>query len=575
MRLDDVRRLTGASLNLDRPGAVGELIELPEGRAGPVLALWRRAARGLLDRLGWEREITAVRPYPGGGSVAVSAPVDGLYTAAYLVESAWAIASARLAGRAVDTGALVEDLTARAAREAEPRLVRLAEAARARRVTFLLGEGKVSLGLGVNGEQWPDEAPPDPADVDWDALGGIPVAMVTGTNGKSTTVRLAAAIAAAAGRTAGQCSSDWVKVGAAIVDTGDYSGPSGARQAARHPETELAVLETARGGLMRRGLAIPEADICLITNVAADHLGDYGIVDVPTLAAAKFFVATALKPGGRLILNADDAEVARRGAAHDGDIAWFSLTPEESGIDAWIAAGGTAAVLRDGALLLARGGGTEEVIAAEDFPLSMKGAARFNIANALGAILIADGLGLPVAAMRAGLAGFSGSPEENPGRGNFMDLGGVTAVVDFAHNPHGVAAFLGALANVPAKRRAVLVGQAGDRSDDDTRELARATWSGRPDLVVIKDLLKKLRGRAPGELPAVLEAEFRRLGADEGMLRHASSEVEATRRALEWAEPGDLLVLLIHEDRAGVTALLDRLGAEGWQPGRPLPEGPV
>ena len=171
------------------------------------------------------------------------------------------------------------------------------------------------------------------------------MALVTGTNGKSTTVRLTAAIVAAAGRVAGQCTSDWVRVGTEIVDTGDYSGPGGARQAARHPRTEVAILETARGGLMRRGLALPRADVCLITNVAADHLGEYGIIDVPTLADAKFLVAGALGPGGRLVLNADDPELVRRGARHDGDIAWFSLAPGAHGLDPWIAAGGPAAVL--------------------------------------------------------------------------------------------------------------------------------------------------------------------------------------------------------------------------------------
>ena len=239
-----------------------------------------------------------------------------------------------------------------------PGIVALAKAAQDRGATFLVGEDMVSIGLGVRGRRWPDDAPPDPGAVDWESLGDIPVALVTGTNGKSTTVRLTASIVAAAGRVAGQCTSDWVRVGAEIVDTGDYSGPSGARQAARHPRTEVAILETARGGLMRRGLALPHADVCLITNVAADPLGEYGIIDLPTLADAKFLVAGALRPGGRLVLNAYDPELVRRGARHDGDIAWFSLAPGAHGLDPWIAAGGPAAVLRDGWLVLARDGAT-------------------------------------------------------------------------------------------------------------------------------------------------------------------------------------------------------------------------
>jgi UDP-N-acetylmuramyl tripeptide synthase len=529
-----------------------------------------RCARRLLDAVGWGAEHLAVRPYPDGASLAVTAPIDGLYAATGLIEHAWEMTQAMLDGSAADQATIVAELRRSIDGDASPKLVALAKAAQTRRATFLVGEDQVSIGLGIRGRCWPGKAIPDPAAVDWESLGDIPVAMVTGTNGKSTTVRLTAAIAAAAGRTAGQSSSDWVRVGDQIVDTGDYSGPSGARQAARDPRTQIAIIEAARGGLMRRGLALPYADVCLITNVAADHLGDYGIVDVPTLAEAKFLVASALRPGGRLVLNADDPELAMRGAQHEGDLAWFSLDPDSHDFDTSIAAGRPAAFLRDGWLNLAHNGETIPVLGVSDFPLGMNGAARFNIANALGAICVADALGLPVGAMRDGLAGFTGSPDENPGRGNFIDLGGVTAVVDFAHNPHGVTAFLGALATLPANRRAVLVGQAGDRSDADTAEMARVVWETGPDLVVIKELPHKLRGRKLGELPAVIEAELRRLGAADQAIAHTGDEIEATRLALQWAQPGDMLVLLIHEDRAPVMELLERLRVRGWQPGQPL-----
>ncbi len=200
MRLTDIRRLTGASLTLDRPGAAGEAVGLPDAVSGPVLTLWRRFARTLLDAVGWNAENIAVRPYPGGASLAITAPVDGLYAATDLIERAWDMTQAALDGGTVDQSTIVADLTRSIGSEANPKIVALAKAARDRGLTFLVGEDQVSIGLGARGRLWPDSAIPTPEAVDWDALGDIPVAMVTGTNGKSTTVRLAAAIVAAAGR---------------------------------------------------------------------------------------------------------------------------------------------------------------------------------------------------------------------------------------------------------------------------------------------------------------------------------------------------------------------------------------
>ena len=239
----------------------------------------------------------------------------------------------------------------------------LAAQAAARGVTYLGHDGTVSVGLG-QGCQVLESAD---APVDWAAVSDIPVAMVTGTNGKSTTVRLAAAIGAAAGKCVGLSSSDWVRVGGEILDEGDYSGPAGARLAVRDSRVEMAVIETARGGLMRRGLPVPQADVCVLTNIAADHLGTYGITDVASLADAKFQLADAVKPGGRLVLNADDAELVARSAAFEGQITWFGLDWSDAARDAWIACGGRAAFVQDGQMVLARDRTVVPVLAVADF----------------------------------------------------------------------------------------------------------------------------------------------------------------------------------------------------------------
>jgi UDP-N-acetylmuramyl tripeptide synthase len=571
MKLTDVRRLTGASRIMERPGAAAEA-ELPAGREGLVVALWRQHMGQLLEALGWTAESVRVRPYPGGASLAVSAPLDALYAATELIERAWEATVADLSGEpAPDPKAAVETLRKEIAEESNPSLVRLAEAAARNGVSFLHGEERVSLGLGSGCRSWPEDALPNPEEVAWDRVHDVPLALVTGTNGKSTTVRLTAAIGAAAGRTVGLCSSDWVRVGQEVIDEGDYSGPGGARRAVRDPRVELAVLEVARGGLLRRGLSFTRAQACLITNVAIDHLGQYGVTDLAAVTETKFLLAKAVQPGGRLILNADDPELVRESVRFEGEITWFSLAPDPGWLAAWLARGGEAAVLEDNHLVLARKGEKTPVLSVQDFPLGMKGAARYNLANALGAIALAAALELPVGAMAEGLAGFEGSPEENPGRGNFLELGGVTVLVDFAHNPHGLAALMEAVKHLPAERRLFLLGQAGDRRDEDIRDLVGVVWQTKPERVVVKEMEAVLRGRAAGEVPALIAQELERLGAPADTVGRAESELEAVRDALAWAQPGDLLILLLHSERKTALALLQALSEQDWRPGQPLP----
>ena len=243
--------------------------------------------RAVLDGVGWQDQRVVVRGYPGGASTAISAPLDALYAATDLIEVAWQFTEATLNDTALaDMDRALASLSGKIAAERSAPLVALAAAAARHDVTFLAHDGGVSVGLGTGCLTWPDGKTPDTADIDWSSVHDVPVALVTGTNGKSTTVRLIAAIGAEAKKVVGLSSSDWVRVGDEIIDVGDYSGPAGARMAVRDTRVELAVIEAARGGLMRRGLPVPRADACLITNVAADHLGDYGITDVPTLADA-------------------------------------------------------------------------------------------------------------------------------------------------------------------------------------------------------------------------------------------------------------------------------------------------
>ncbi|GLQ21359.1 Mur ligase family protein [Algimonas porphyrae] len=566
MELTDSRRLTGPSLVLDRPGAAAEISVTD--RRDEALQLWRSHVRTLLNAVGWPDETMTTRAYAGGATVAITAPIDALYAATEVVEAAWDRTVADLSDLpAPDHNATVERLRGEIADEINPALLTLANAARSHAVTCLSDDEHVTLGLGRSSRSWPCDALPAPDKVDWGQVGDIPVALVTGTNGKSTTVRIAAAIGAAAGRTVGFSTSDWVRVGDTEIATGDYSGPEGARQALRDQRVDMAVLETARGGLLRRGLPVSQAAACLITNVASDHLGEYGIHDVDALADTKFTVSKAVRTSGTLVLNADDPRLKSRGEVFPGQVAWYglSLTPDDVPDTA------DAALVANDQLCLLSQGRITPLLPVADFTPALGGAAAHNVSNALAASLLMHSLGVAPDAIMRGLLDFENTPDSNPGRGNLIQVGGVTAMLDFAHNPHSLKALTQTLNSVPADRRLYLLGQGGDRSDEDIRRMTQVIREAEPDTIIIKEIPSKLRGREAGEVPALIRTFLDGMDYPRDDILTADSELEAAIMALEWARPGDLLVLLVYAERDETLALIQRLQTENWQAGQPVP----
>lgn len=568
--LKNLRRLTGQNFLMSDVGAAAEAT-IADSEKVFVMTLWRDAARELLDAVGWNDSKIAMRAFAGGATLQISAPTDALKSATNLIEASWAQTCAKMAGETVEKSDVAEKLRTQIAAELSPQEVALEKRANTEGVTYLGHDNKISLGLGCGAIVYGTKDLPEPDDVDWAKLHDVPTAMVTGTNGKSTTVRLAAAIGAAAEKCVGLSSSDWVRVGGEILSEGDYSGPAGARLAVRDPRVDLAIIETARGGLMRRGLPVPSADVCVLTNIAADHLGTYGIMDVTALTDAKFQLSDAVRPGGRLVLNADDPELVSRSPQFSGAITWFGFDFDHDALDVWIADGNRAVFVEDGQMKLARDGVIHTVMDVDDFVPALGGAAKFNVYNALAAIGLADALDLPISAMSNGLGGFTDSPDENPGRGNYIEVGGLALLIDYAHNPHGVRALGSAIMSIPAERRLVIAGQAGDRSDQDTCDMIQAIWAMEPDMVVVAELPHMLRGRQPGELTEVMSGELRRLGAKDDGIIETGTEYSAVLKSLEWARPGDFLALLVHEDRPETMALIEKLKNIGWQAGEPLP----
>ncbi len=556
LALNDSRRLTGPNLLSERPGAI---IEVACGGYDVDIAVstWQSHARRILDAVGWAEEETFSRLYSGGASLAFSAPVDALYAATEVNEWAWEAAAAELQGaKAPDLEAGAERLRELIGAESNPDLIALRDAARQRRVRFLTDDNYVSVGSGIGSIGWSLADTPAPEAVPWDRVRDVPVALVTGSNGKTTTVRLLAAMAQAAGLTAGFSCTDGIVVGGISVDEDDWSGPGGARTVLRDRRVETAILETARGGILRRGLGVDRAEAAAVTNVAADHLGEYGVEDVDSIADAKLVVRHAVQGSGPLVINAEDETLARHAEALGVPITWFGVDPGGARIRAQRSGGGGASFVENGHFVFARAGCEETIAEVEAVPLTFGGKARYNIENVLAAIPLARALEIPIEAVRSALAGFDSRSETNPGRGNFFKLGGIRVLVDFVHNPHGMRAITEMVKEFSAQRILLVLGQAGDRDDDSIRALVDTALQMPLDHIIIKEMKEYLRGRAEGVVPALIEEELRGAGFPADRISHAFSELEAVSQALEWARPGDFLVLPVHGERREVLELL-------------------
>ncbi|MDX1438948.1 MAG: Mur ligase family protein [Rubricoccaceae bacterium] len=570
MIVEDSRRLTGPNLYLDGAGAImdvhGEGIVFDS-----ALEFWAQHILVLLKAVGWTGSVTSVRRFSYGASLAFSGPIDALYAGTEINEAAWeAAVGTATAGIPPDPLTKLSELKKLIAEERNPALLALERATMEHDLTFLWDDDYASIGLGNGSKTWAVDKLPAPDGVDWALHHDIPVALITGTNGKSTTARLLGSILRAAGKTPGLTSTDYIAVGDEILDRGDYSGPGGARTAMRDQRVDAGVLEVARGGILRRGLGVPTASAAAVTNVAADHLGDYGIESVADLAQAKFVVAKALREGGVLVTNADNTfcrkevnrlaeSLKKRGAT----VCWTSPNPENPLIAEAGQTDGRACSVIDGELAYSENDSWKPVVSAAELPVTFGGRATYNIRNCLTALGLAKALGIEDEAIEKGLRSFESDPETNPGRGNLFDVQGAQILIDFAHNEHALSAIAESITRIPAKRRLVLMGQAGDRTDDEVRGLTRAAAMLNADRYVLVDMPNYLRGKETGEVPAFINSVLLNEGIPDSSIVFEADPINGTRHALDWAQPGDFLLLLSLTQREECIALIrERIASE-------------
>jgi cyanophycin synthetase len=394
----------------------------------------------------------------------------------------------------------------------------------------------------------------------------VPTVAVTGTNGKTTTTRLLGRMAAEAGLRAAWSSTDGVFVDGRCVDPGDWSGPGGARQVLATEGLGFAVLETARGGLMLRGMGVSAVDVAVFTNISPDHLGLQGIDTIEQLAWAKSTVVRVVRPSGWAVLNAEDPLVRGYHGAGPGRPWFFALDPAGEGarFARELAAPLTAPV--DGRLVVT-GWHAEAVDLGDvlDIPVTIAGLSRENVANAMAAASAALAAGLPLDAVRAGLRSFAPDMATSPGRMNIWtvptaDGGSATVILDFAHNEAGAEALLrvGAGLRRPGAGFHVSIGNAGDRTDEGITEVARMAGEA-ADTVQLAAKSHYLRGRTQEAIDHLQRAGLRQAGKQPA--EETPDEPSGLRALLARAHDGDVLAMMIHQDREACVALLDAAGA--------------
>jgi cyanophycin synthetase len=434
----------------------------------------------------------------------------------------------------------------------QPAETALVQACRQRRIpvcrvadsdVFLLGQGvrqkRVSLpdlSMPVDGlldRLFPGSQP-----------GRIPIAAITGVNDKTTTTRLLAHILSRRQRCVGMTCTEGIYVDGQRVEAGDCSGPLSARLILRDPRVEAAVLETARGGILRAGLGFDRCDVAIVTNIAeGDHLGISDIETVEHLARVKRTIVDVVAPDGHAILKADDPLVAEMAAHCPGSVIFFARDGQHPLLVEHRGKGGRAAFVRDRRIILAEGEQEIPLVSLENVPLTHGGLVHFQVENALAAAAAAWVLGVPCEMILAGLETFVADFEHTPGRFNLFDFNGATVILDYGHNTSSLASLLETFEPLPHKFRTAVYSAAGDRRDCDMIRQGELLGDAF-DRVILYEEANCIRGRSPGEINAF----FRKGLAARRRIKHieeVQGALAALEHALATARPGELLLIQV------------------------------
>lgn len=385
----------------------------------------------------------------------------------------------------------------------------------------------------------------------------IPIFAITGTNGKTTTTRLIAHILKNAGRTVGFTTTDGTYIGNQQIVAGDNTGPVSAQLVLKDPTVDVAVLETARGGIIRSGLGFDYCDIGIVTNIAADHLGLKDVNTLEDLARVKSVVPRAVSKKGYAVLNAEDELVYKMKELVDGQVVCFSMDENHPNIKRRASRGRVSCVYENGFITILKGKWKVRIEKATNIPLTYGGRAEFMIQNVLAATLACFVHGVSLEDLRTGLTTFNAGTAQTPGRLNFVEIGDVTVLMDYAHNPAGLRGLANFISKLPNKYRTVVINGTGDRRDDDIREFGRVAGDTF-DRIVIRTG-NYLRGRDPEELHKLLQEGIAQ-SKNTPTVRVIPDGRAAIHHAIKYARKGELVVTLadrVPDDIASVQEYRD------------------
>jgi cyanophycin synthetase len=500
---------------------------------------------------------------------------DGVYKVAIEYEdeelaqaclhTARALCLAAVRGLPFDAAAEVQTLRELADRvRPTPGTAAIVQATRRRQIPIYRfdGEGWIQLGYGARQRRLfvPHAERPSGSDADSSGSAGeasvarlfpegqtgrIPIAAITGVNGKTTTTRLLAHIVGRAHRCVGMTCTEGIYIDGQRIESGDCSGPRSARTVLQHPKVEAAVLETARGGILREGLGFDRCDVAVVTNIAeGDHLGVADVETPEQLARVKRTLVEAVAPGGAAILKADDPLVVAMADRCPGAVVFFARDGGHPLVVRHRAANGRAAFVQANHIVLAEGAQEIPLVPLERTPLTRGGRIGFQVENALAAAAAAWSLGVPCEEIRVGLQTFAGGLDKVPGRFNLLEVNGATVVLDYGHNVSSLACMLEVLRQFPHPRRAAVYSAAGDRRDCDLVRQGAMLGDAFDVVMLYED--HYTRGRKPGEIMALFRQGLA-VGGRVEEVHEVQGAVKAMETALASVHPGELLLIQADE----------------------------